>query len=247
MGTLPQCLAWSALYAELSFKLGNLCRLSYLVFDSLFGLVVLGLAMARWTDIFVRFWTAVHLYIKQLETLITWLTNNPAGLKLNDALNTFLSNFFFYHIHIWRTYVTFFEHSWTKWLLIASGALGLSVLVAFLSDFLRVLTVHIFCFHIYTQKLAKVCWAAFLGVSRAFRSKKWNPLRERVDSVKLDSRQLFITTLAMIILLFLMPTICVYFGVFSTLWLSVDGACRLLRRAARMIRQTLAHNWDSND
>ncbi|KAL3111369.1 hypothetical protein niasHT_019599 [Heterodera trifolii] len=240
MSAIHQFLAWSALCAELTFKFENLCRLPYLVVDSLFGLIILTFVTSQWPNISTNFWAAIHLYIEQLETLITWLTNNPAGLKLNDALNTFLANFFFYHIHLWKTYVTVFEHSLTNWLLIvAFGALGFSVLVAFLSDFLRVLTVHIFCFHIYTHRLAKVSCTAFMGLGRAFRSKKWNPLRRRVDSVRLDVRQLFIATLAMIILLFLLPTIIVYFVVFGTLWLFVDSVCRLLRHLARTIRQTL--------
>jgi phosphatidylinositol glycan class Q protein len=62
--------------------------------------------------------------------------------------------------------------------------------------------------------LAKVSWDAIKCLGRAFHGKKWNPLRERVDSVVLDFRELFIATLFFIVLLFLLPTILVYFMVF---------------------------------
>ncbi|KIH60524.1 hypothetical protein ANCDUO_09227 [Ancylostoma duodenale] len=35
--------------------------------------------------------------------VITWLTNNPAGLKLNEPVNTALASFFQYHIHLWKS------------------------------------------------------------------------------------------------------------------------------------------------
>ncbi|OZC05231.1 N-acetylglucosaminyl transferase component [Onchocerca flexuosa] len=93
---------------------------------------------------------------------------------------------------------------------------GLSVFFAALSDLLRLLTVHIYCFHIYAFKLATLSVMSIKSLWRLFRGRKYNPLRQRVDSVKLDMRQLFIATLFFIILLFLLPTILVYFFVFSS-------------------------------
>ncbi|VDD84922.1 unnamed protein product [Enterobius vermicularis] len=64
-------------------------------------------------------------------------------------------------------------------------------------------------------RLAQVCVVAVCSLWRVFRGRKYNPLRGRVDSVRLDIRQLFIATLFFIILLFLFPTVGVYFLVFS--------------------------------
>nr|CAD2150676.1 unnamed protein product [Meloidogyne enterolobii] len=77
------------------------CRFSSLLFDSLLGIVIINLIPTEW-KLIENFWKIVFLSIEQLENVINWLTQNPAGLKLNDALNTFLSNFFLYHIHLWK-------------------------------------------------------------------------------------------------------------------------------------------------
>ncbi|VDN23507.1 unnamed protein product [Gongylonema pulchrum] len=69
-------------------------------------------------------------------------------------------------------------------------------------------------------RLAILCITSIKSLWRVFRGKKYNPLRVRVDSVRLDTRQLFIATLFFIILLFLLPTILVYFFVFSPVILS---------------------------
>ena len=51
---------------------------------------------------------------------------------------------------------------------------------------------------------------------RLFRGKKWNVLRQRVDSASFDIDQLFIGTLFFTILLFLLPTTALYYIVFVT-------------------------------
>jgi hypothetical protein len=39
--------------------------------------------------------------VSQLKSLISWLMENPGGLKLNSILSQALGNFFLYHIHLW--------------------------------------------------------------------------------------------------------------------------------------------------
>uniref|UniRef100_A0A0N5AWU4 7TM_GPCR_Srx domain-containing protein n=1 Tax=Syphacia muris TaxID=451379 RepID=A0A0N5AWU4_9BILA len=65
-------------------------------------------------------------------------------------------------------------------------------------------------------RLTEVCFVAVCSLWRVFRGRKYNPLRKRVDSLQLDSRQLFIATLFFTILLFLYPTVIIYYLVFST-------------------------------
>ena len=72
-----------------------------MLFDSLLGIFIINSIPTEW-QLIENFWKIVFLSIEQLENVINWLTQNPAGLKLNDALNTFLSNFFLYHIHLWK-------------------------------------------------------------------------------------------------------------------------------------------------
>ncbi|XP_031718301.1 phosphatidylinositol N-acetylglucosaminyltransferase subunit Q-like [Anarrhichthys ocellatus] len=56
---------------------------------------------------------------------------------------------------------------------------------------------------------------------RLFRGKKWNVLRQRVDSCSYDLDQLFIGTLLFTVLLFLLPTTALYYLVFTLLRLVV--------------------------
>ncbi|VDO25949.1 unnamed protein product [Onchocerca flexuosa] len=161
-------------------------------------------------------WDGLSVMITNLEELIHWLTTYPAGLKLNSHLNAILSQFFVYHIYLWQTYLSVASVYIGFGFISLSCFFGLSVFFAALSDLLRLLTVHIYCFHIYAFKLATLSVMSIKSLWRLFRGRKYNPLRQRVDSVKLDMRQLFIATLFFIILLFLLPTILVYFFVFSS-------------------------------
>ena len=57
-----------------------------------------------------------------------------------------------------------------------------------------------------------------MSLWRLFRGKKFNPLRNRVDSSPHENvEQLFVGTLAFTILLFLYPTTLVYYAVFAVL------------------------------
>ncbi|PIO70623.1 hypothetical protein TELCIR_07514 [Teladorsagia circumcincta] len=82
------------------------------------------------------------------------------------------------------------------------------------------------------MRLAKVTSSSLNSLWRVFRGKKWNPLRHRTDTVRLDTRQQFITTLLFTILLFLLPTVVVYFVVFKALRLSVMAFQKVIARLA---------------
>lgn len=60
-------------------------------------------------------------------------------------------------------------------------------------------------------------WRLFLG-------RKYNPLRNRVDSCHYSHRQLFVGTLAFTILLFLLPTTTLYYAVFATVSILIINA-----------------------
>ena len=53
-----------------------------------------------------------------------------------------------------------------------------------------------------------------LSLLRVFRGKKWDTLRNRVDDAEYDSEQLLLSTLLLTILVFLYPTVCVYYLLF---------------------------------
>ncbi|VDO46978.1 unnamed protein product [Brugia timori] len=247
---------YSAVVSRLQCKWKGSCRTQRQILDTVIGVTV-------WkelteVDFFSDYiWDGLAMMITNLEKLIRWLTTYPAGLKLNAHLNTILSQFFVYHIYLWQTsvYIGFGFIS-------LSCFFGLSVFFAALSDLFRLLTVHIYCFHIYafkqvlfpfftviesehfckecittvslhsqsriSSRMATLSIMSIKSLWRLFRGRKYNPLRKRVDSVKLDARQLFIATLFFTILLFLLPTILVYFFIFSSLHYGVCAIQMLL-------------------
>uniref|UniRef100_A0A915IMD6 Uncharacterized protein n=1 Tax=Romanomermis culicivorax TaxID=13658 RepID=A0A915IMD6_ROMCU len=56
-----------------------------------------------------------------------------------------------------------------------------------------------------------------MSLWRLFRGKKFNPLRNRVDSAEYESQQLLFGTLVFTIFVFLMPTVLTYYCVFAYL------------------------------
>lgn len=160
---------------------------------------------------------------KELEELLQWLMGAPAGLKMNRALDQVLGRFFLYHIHLWISYVRlmapFIEG--ILWYGGLSACLGLSFAVSLLSDMIALLTFHIYCFYVYGARLYCLKIYGLSSLWRLFRGKKWNVLRQRVDSCSYDLDQLFIGMLLFTILLFLLPTTALYYLVFTLLRLLV--------------------------
>ncbi|NP_955461.1 phosphatidylinositol N-acetylglucosaminyltransferase subunit Q [Danio rerio] len=160
---------------------------------------------------------------KELQQLLEWLMGAPAGLKMNKALDQVLGRFFLYHIHLWISYIhlmsPFIER--ILWYVGLSACLGLTFALSILSDIVALLTFHIYCFYVYGARLYCLKIYGLSSLWRLFRGKKWNVLRQRVDSCSYDLDQLFIGTLLFTILLFLLPTTALYYLVFTLLRLVV--------------------------
>nr|XP_057904466.1 phosphatidylinositol N-acetylglucosaminyltransferase subunit Q isoform X2 [Doryrhamphus excisus] len=156
---------------------------------------------------------------KELEELLQWLMGAPAGLKMNRVLDQVLGRFFLYHIHLWISYIhlmsPFVEA--ILWYGGLSACLGLTFALSLLSDMVALLTFHIYCFYVYGARIYCLKIYGLASLWRLFRGKKWNVLRQRVDSCSYDVDQLFIGTLLFTILLFLLPTTALYYLVFTLL------------------------------
>ncbi|XP_021089522.2 phosphatidylinositol N-acetylglucosaminyltransferase subunit Q isoform X2 [Mesocricetus auratus] len=129
---------------------------------------------------------------EELQHLLQWLMGAPAGLKMNRALDQVLGRFFLYHIHLWISYIhlmsPFIEH--ILWHVGLSACLGLTVALSILSDIIALLTFHIYCFYVYGARLYCLKIYGLSSLWRLFRGKKWNVLRQRVDSCSYDLDQL---------------------------------------------------------
>lgn len=160
---------------------------------------------------------------KELNDLLQWLMGAPAGLKMNRALDQVLGRFFLYHIHLWISYIHLMSPfvETILWYGGLSACFGLTFALSLLSDMVALLTFHIYCFYVYGARLYCLKIYGLSSLWRLFRGKKWNVLRQRVDSCSYDLDQLFIGTLLFTILLFLLPTTALYYLVFTLLRLVV--------------------------
>ena len=104
---------------------------------------------------------------------------------------------------------------------ISSGflsALGFSFQVCVGQDSLNLVTFHIHCFYSYARRIFISQTSGICSLWRLFRGKKYNPLRDRVDTLPHPSvEQLFLGTLGFTILLFLYPTTLVFYVIFAIL------------------------------
>ncbi|XP_074647365.1 phosphatidylinositol N-acetylglucosaminyltransferase subunit Q-like isoform X2 [Tubulanus polymorphus] len=161
--------------------------------------------------------------ITELHRLLSWIMGFPAGLKLNNHLVQFLGKFFTYHNYLWTGYMHLLQPLLGRVLWYGSlfGCLGLSMQLSFTYDLLSMMTLHIYCFYVYAARLYSLEVSMLSSLFRLFRGKKWNVLRKRVDSASYDIDQLFIGTLLFTVLLFILPTLIVYYVAFTALRLLV--------------------------
>ncbi|KAL2100611.1 hypothetical protein ACEWY4_002372 [Coilia grayii] len=200
------------------------------IFVSVLVDMALGLLLISWLYRENRIGTLANTLVpvadhvaKELQELLQWLMGAPAGLKMNKALDEVLGRFFLYHIHLWISYIHLMSPfiEMILWYVGLSACLGLTFALSVLSDIVALLTFHIYCFYVYGARLYCLKIYGLASLWRLFRGKKWNVLRQRVDSCSYDLDQLFIGTLLFTILLFLLPTTALYYLVFTLLRLVV--------------------------
>ncbi|CAL8145225.1 unnamed protein product [Orchesella dallaii] len=159
---------------------------------------------------------AVDQMLAHLNHLLKWLHGSPAGLKLNHNLNSLYWRFFSYHIHLWASYIGILEPVFAVILNTIQylGGLGVTVQISLLKDLINLATFHVYCLYIYATRLYSIQTTTIASLFRVFFGRKYNPLRNRFDSVHLNTSELFISSFGFIILIFLFPTTMVYYAGF---------------------------------
>ena len=153
--------------------------------------------------------------------LLDWVMGAPAGLKLNTPLSLFLGSRCLYLLRLWeifyRDFLSFYLPLLIPLLPALTSTLGLSLSLSLLHDFFKFLNLCHICFFVFSSRLLKLQLSALLSLSRLFRGKKWNVLRQRVDSCDYDTNQLLLGTIVFTALLFLLPTTTVFAVLFLSL------------------------------
>lgn len=83
--------------------------------------------------------------------------------------------------------------------------------IAMVSDFLSVLTMHIYSFYLASARIFHWQLTILLSLFHLFRGKKHNVLRNRIDSCDYDLDQLLVGTILFTLLSFLLPTVVVFY------------------------------------
>ncbi|KAI1075167.1 Gpi1-domain-containing protein [Whalleya microplaca] len=151
--------------------------------------------------------------INALQSSISWLMGWPAGLKLNSELALFLGDLFLWVIDYWSSCIATLQPLLTHivWFIGFSSFGGASMPIALFSDLLSMLTMHIYSFYLASARIFHWQLTILLSLFQLFQGKKYNVLRNRVDSCDYDLDQLLVGTILFTLLFFLLPTVVVFY------------------------------------
>jgi phosphatidylinositol glycan class Q protein len=97
-----------------------------------------------------------------------------------------------------------------------SSFAGASMPISLFSDLLSVLTLHIYSFYIASARIFNWQLTIIISLFHLFRGKKRNVLRNRIDSSDYDLDQLLLGTILFTLLVFLLPTVVVFYLTFAS-------------------------------
>lgn len=201
------------------------CTVSALACDVAAGLLVTALLLHIGHPYFrlTHYTEAVVVSVRQL---LAALKGFPIGLKLNIELNNFMLGIFTYHIDLWMTFLVLVAPVLHGLFVpfVAVGAVGLSTQLALLADLLVFVSLHAHCFYIYVAVLYHNQLAAIDALWRVLCGRRRNGLKgDRVESVDYSNPQLYLATMLFASLLFLLPTVLMYYVVFAFVGVPFHG------------------------
>lgn len=231
--------SWKKLNYHIALRSAISAHISLACVDHLLGLMVgfiIWHNQAPLTAFLLR--DAPLLHDHSLQPTVRWLMGWPAGLKLNDSLNSFLGRFVLTLSQAWvGTWQSLCAPFGTYLMagLSLSGIFGLSMMLAILSDALSFATLHLTLISRLTSTLFHTEISSAIALFHLFRGKKRNMLRRRIDSQAFQDDALLVGTLLFVALVFLAPTVFVYMALFYCLRLIV----RVLLYSASLLRAYL--------
>ncbi|KAG7009152.1 N-acetylglucosaminyl-phosphatidylinositol biosynthetic protein [Physcia stellaris] len=161
--------------------------------------------------------------VEGLQSMIEWLMDWPAGLKLNNELARFLGDLFLWVIEYWAECVANLRPYLPQviYFIGFSSFAGATMPISLFSDLLSLLTVHIYCFYTASARIFHWQLTIIVSLFHLFRGKKHNVLRNRIDSCDYDLDQLLLGTILFTLLFFLLPTILVFYITFTSARLAI--------------------------
>jgi len=152
-----------------------------------------------------------------VESYLSWVMGIPWGIKLNTPVNHFLGSHYLYVLSFWRLFYMEFIAIYMSYIIkffVLLLPFGFTLPLTALHDFLKFLNLCLICFFVISQRISTLQVSALKSLGRLFMGKKWNILKDRVDTCQYDLNQLLVGTIIFTILLFLIPTTGMYTLVF---------------------------------
>ncbi|GAA5845187.1 hypothetical protein JCM5353_003437, partial [Sporobolomyces roseus] len=170
--------------------------------------------------------TLVQTYISgYLRELLDWLNNWPGGVKLNTELSTLICDSFLFLSRLWQDFflAPFLPRlpSLLQFLSITGYLGGASLLLAFSSDLVQLLTFPFFACYVAATLVYRWSLVGLSALFDVFRGKKFNPLRNRTEPANYSVDALLLGTILFVTLIFLFPTIAAFYLAFASSRLTI--------------------------
>ncbi|EEB07940.2 pig-Q [Schizosaccharomyces japonicus yFS275] len=156
--------------------------------------------------------------VDKVRSMVLWLVDTPAGLKLNNDICKFLVKLSVWIIDVWSNVLDYCRPGlpYLVFIVGCSGFFGASLTIALVSDVANLLTIHIRMLYIASARIYNWQLRILYSLMQLFRGKKRNVLRDRIDSYEYDLDQLLLGTILFTVLIFFLPTIFVFYASFAT-------------------------------
>ncbi|TQE05835.1 hypothetical protein C1H46_008518 [Malus baccata] len=176
-----------------------------------------------------------------LRSGCVWLMGVPAGFKLNNELAEVLGMISLTAIQIWSTIWIFLVSLFLYFIrgLAISGIIfGVTIPAALIIDLIALATLHVSTLHWLISLLYSTQIQALAALWRLFRGRKWNPLRQRLDSYDYTVKQHIVGSLLFTPLLLLLPTTSVFYIFFTIMNTTISLMCMLIEVTISFIHAT---------
>ncbi|KAL2923428.1 Phosphatidylinositol N-acetylglucosaminyltransferase subunit Q [Bienertia sinuspersici] len=184
---------------------------------------------------------AIHFTDDVLRTGCVWLMGVPAGFKLNTELAGVFGIISLNAIQIWSTLwfsaADVFSYV-IKAVALSGILLGMTISVALISDMIAIATFHVNILEYWISLLYSLQIQALTALWRLFRGRKWNPLRQRLDSYEYSVEQHVVGSLLFTPLLLLLPTTSVFYIFFAIMNLTIIFFLTLIEIIISIIHDT---------
>lgn len=210
--------------------------------DVFFGNLV-GFALSIHAEFVLKWFStfAIHLTDDVLRTGCVWLMGVPAGFKLNTELAGVFGIIALNAIQIWSTLwfsaTDIFSYA-IKVTALAGIFLGITIPVAWITDMIALAAFHVYALHYLISLLYSLQIQALTALWRLFRARKWNPLRQRLDSYEYSVEQHVVGSLLFTPLLLLLPTTSIFYVFFAIMNLSIIFSLTLIEIIISIIHGT---------